>query len=99
MKNYYARFELSADTEADEIEQTLSAAHHDETMDTLSVTESQSVLMDPLTRTHYNRLHLQYQAMAAAVECLEHEDARNTHRWPERFVEYPVDQETLDELS
>ena len=55
--------------------------------------------MDPQTRTHYDRLHLQYQAMAAAVGCLEHDDARNTHRWPERFVEYPVYQDTLDELT
>ncbi len=98
MKNYYARFGLSVDADASEIEHTLSAAHHDETADMLSVTESQSVLMDPLTHTHYNRLHLQYQAMAAAVGCLSHDDARNTHRWPERFVEYPVDDDTLENL-
>ena len=99
MKNYYARFDLSADTDADDIENTLTAAHHDETTDTLSIAESQSILMDPLTRTHYDRLHLQYQAMAAAVGCLAHDDARDTHRWPERFVEYPVDEDTLDELT
>ena len=55
--------------------------------------------MDTLTRTHYDRLHLQYQAMAAAVDCLAHDNARDTHRWPERFVEYPVDEDTLDELA
>lgn len=97
MKNYYARFRLSADADADVIDQSLSV-RRDETADSLSVTEGQSVLMDPLTRTHYNRLHLQYQAMAAATACLEHSDARNTHRWLERMVEYPIDDETLEDL-
>lgn len=97
MKNYYLRFGLSADAHTNDVDHTLSA-RRDETADTLSLTEGQSVLMDPLTRTHYNRLHLQYQAMAAATACLEHADARNTHRWLERFVEYPMDEETLEDL-
>ncbi len=97
MKNYLARFGLSTDANADAIESALSA-QSDVAADTLSLTEGKKVLTDPLTHKHYKRLHLQYQAMAAAVDCMQHTNARNTHRWQERLIEYPVDDETLENL-
>jgi len=97
MKNYFARFGLPSDASMDDVEQRLTE-RRDETNDSLSLAEGQSVLLDDLTVTHYNRLHHQYQAMALAAGCLEHAEARNTHRWLERFVEYPADNESLENL-
>lgn len=67
-----------------EVDAALDAA--DPSMTSLS--ESRAVLSDPLRRTHYERLHAQYEAIAATVDLLQLAGTVDTHRWAERVVEF-----------
>lgn len=50
--------------------------------------DTQAVLSAPLRRTHYERVHLQYEAIAAAQGLLELAGTRDGHRWAERCAEF-----------
>jgi len=58
----------------------------DEAIHESSVREH-GIVTDPLRRDHYERVHLQYEAIAGAAALL----SRDTHRWEERCVEFLPD--------
>jgi len=95
MKNYLGRLGLprKAETQLVEaaLERALGGAH-----DTRNLNDAKAVLSDSLTRTYYERTHLQYDAICAALSCLDSPEAQNTHRWKERLVQFdPADTEPL----
>ena len=46
------------------------------------------ILGSTTRRVHYERLHLQYEAMAAALDSLALPGTRDTHDWGSRLVEF-----------
>ena len=46
------------------------------------------ILGSTTRRTHYERLHLQYEAMAAALDSLALPGTRDSHDWRSRLVEF-----------
>jgi len=55
----------------------------DEAIHEASVREH-GIVTDPLRLDHYERVHLQYEAIAAAAALLD----RDTHRWADRCIEF-----------
>lgn len=56
---------------------------------------AREILGDEERDRHYRRVHLQYRAMAEALDVLDAPDAIDSHGWRERLVEF-VRQETAD---
>ncbi len=90
MKNYLSRLGLSRKASdldvADAIDNSM-----DTTGDIKSAADAETILSQVTTRVHYERAHLQYEAINAALECLDKPGALDTHRWPERLVEFDVE--------
>lgn len=95
MKNYLGRLGLMRKASQPEISAALERAMQ-ETSDLQSVVDAETVLSEKVTRTYYERTHLQYEAICASLSCLENPIAKDTHRWTERLVEFEVvDEEPL----
>lgn len=87
MRNYLQRLSLGRKAGTVEIQDAIENAMN-ETNDLESLKDADIVLSDKLTRTYYERTHVQYEAINAALSCLDAELATDTHRWPERLVEF-----------
>jgi hypothetical protein len=96
MKNYLSRLGLPRKAAISEITHAISEAMK-QTDDVQSLNDAELILSEKVTRTYYERAHLQYEAINAALECLDAADAVDTHRWAERLVEF--DQEQADPLG
>ena len=92
MKNYLGRLGLPRKTPVNELSTAIDALL-DQTGDVQSLADAQVVFEDATMRTHYERTHLQYEAINAALHCLESTGAVDTHRWTERLVEFDLDPE------
>lgn len=57
------------------------------------------ILRDPVRRMHYERTHLQYQAIAAALPILELPGTLDTHRWGRRVVDFEPDEGAVDQSA
>ncbi len=93
MRNYFAAIGLN---------RLASVADIDAGINSLSASElaEEDDLKEILTTSreykHYQRLHLQYEAMAAV---LAHDNCRlpmDNHNWQKRLVEFEADEESLD---
>ena len=87
MKNHFDRAGLAPDA-SDETLDAMSGALADDRADIEAAGE---ILRDAERRTHYRRVHLQYRALAAALDALDAPIARDSHRWRERLIEFAED--------
>ncbi len=97
MKNYLGRLGLPRKTPREALSDALENSLNN-TSDVQSLVDAQVILEDATTRTHYERTHLQYEAMSAALHCLKSPEATDSHRWPERLVEFELDPEDSVDL-
>ena len=93
MRNYIRRLDLTRKAHSTEIEAAIKASMED-TLDVQSVADAESILGDSIVRTYYERTHLQYEAIAAAIDCLDSPIAKDTQEWGARVVEF--ENEDLD---
>ncbi len=87
MKNYLARLALPRKSSESAITNAIEEAMEN-TSDTQSVRDAQDILSEKVKRTYYERTHLQYEAISAAIDCLKAPGARDTHHWPEKIAEF-----------
>jgi len=87
MKNYLGRLGLLRKATNSEVRDAITQAL-DGTEDIKSLLDAQTILDDAAMRTQYERTHLQYEAINAALHCLDFPEATNTHRWTDRLVEF-----------
>ena len=92
MKNYLSMLSLMRKSSQKDVEDALEQAMR-ETLHAQAVTDAEMVLTDPVMRSYYERTHLQYEAIAAALKCLEYPNAQDTHRWTDRLVEFDTEED------
>ena len=97
MKNYLGRLGLPRKTPQDTLSDSLENALNS-TGDVQSFVDAQVILEDATMRTHYERMHFQYEAINAALHCLTSPEATDSHRWSERLVEFELDPEDTVDL-
>ena len=89
MKNHFGRTGLPSNLPDDDVDEALlHAAERGDAQLSADVDAAREALDAPLRRTHYRRVHLQYRALAAALDALDAPVATDTHRWRERLVEF-----------
>lgn len=93
MRNYFKVLGLQRLTKSREIRETIESSDPDhlETEDDL-----QSVLMNDKWCSHYRRVHLQYEAIATAIDHPAMRNMEFSHNWDRRVVEFEPVQDTID---
>lgn len=94
MRNYYDVLGLERSTPSADVKQTLNSlpAEQLDGEDDLQV-----VLNNDQWRTHYRRVHLQYDAIAAALANPALSDLDGfSHQWDKRIVEFEPEQNTIE---
>ena len=93
MRNYLRRLDLPRKASASEIQSAVQLSMED-TTDFQSLADAENILNDNVIRTYYERTYTQYEAIAAAIECLESSDAVDSQQWRDRIVEFePLEDE------
>lgn len=92
MRNYYRRLDVSRDASLSGIQTAIQSTMED-TTDFQSLADAECVLSDQHYRTHYDRTYTQYEAITAAIDCLDSSAAVDSQQWRDRIVEF----DTLDE--
>lgn len=87
MRNYLRRLDLPRKASLPEIQTAIQSSMED-TTDFQSLTDAESVLSDNLIRTYYERTYTQYEAITAAIECLDSSVAVDSQQWRDRIVEF-----------
>lgn len=87
MRNYLRRLELSRKATASEIQTAVQSSMED-TTDFQSLADAEYVLGDRVIRTYYERTHTQYEAISAAIDCLDSSVAVDSQQWRDRIVEF-----------
>lgn len=87
MKNYLARLALPRKSSESVIMHAIAQAK-DNASDNQSVRDAEAILSDKVKRAYYERTHLQYEAISAAIDCLKAPGARDAHQWSERVAEF-----------
>ncbi len=93
MRNYFAVLRQKRTAAPAEISEAVASLTAEELADE---DDLDLILTKAEWKTHYTRLHLQYEAMAAA---LVHPGTRmpvQDHQWEKRLVEFEVEQDTLE---
>lgn len=90
MKNYLGRLGLPRKSPSAQLRVAMGNAL-DNTSDIESLVDAQVILEDATMRTHYERTHLQYEAINAALHCLQSPEATDSYRWKERLVEFDLE--------
>ena len=93
MRNYYDALGLHRLTAALGIRQAVDAMPSEQLADE---NDLQSVMLNDHWRDHYNRTHLQYEAIAAALTSPAMQGADNSHNWDQRVVEFEPIQDTIE---
>lgn len=96
MRNYLRRLELTRKAHSSEIESAINASMEN-TVDVQSVADAESILGDNIVRTYYERTHVQYEAIAAAIDCLDSPIAKDTQEWGARVVEFEDEDDDNDD--
>ena len=96
MKNHLRRIGLPRKATEAQITDAIADAMNDGG-DSRSLIDAESVLTKKTTRAYYERTHLQYEAINAALDCLNAPIAVDSHSWRERLYEFDTqfDDETL----
>lgn len=87
MKNFLARLGLSRKASEAQVNDALSDALLDHPGEQ-TLLDAETILSEKVSRAYYERTHLQYEAIHAALDCLKAPGAVDSHRWPERVVEF-----------
>jgi len=89
VKNHFARAGIAPDTDDETLVRKLAARPPEVDAELAAdLTAAGTVLAPPERRVHYRRVHLQYQALAVALDALDDPIATDSHRWRERLVEF-----------
>ncbi|MGQ7845416.1 hypothetical protein ACUNV4_13115 [Granulosicoccus sp. 3-233] len=92
MKNLLQRIGLPRRASEAQITDAIADAL-DDGGDRQSVLDAEIVLTKRTTRAYYERTHLQYEAINAAVDCLKAPIAVDSHHWRERLEEFETDRD------
>ncbi len=84
MRNYYDALGLHRGSE--EVEALQPGTDFSADLEPDYAEDAASVLTDSVQQTHYRRLHLQYDAMAAVLQ--RGIPQKDTHSWSKRVVEF-----------
>lgn len=87
MKNLLARLALPRKASEAMITDSIADALNDGG-EQQSVLDAEAILTERVTRVYYERTHLQYDAIYAALDCLDAPDAVDSHQWRRRVVEF-----------
>jgi len=93
MRNYYKVLGLKRLTKSSDMRQTIAAMDPDQLA---QEDDLHSVLMNDKWCSHYRRVHLQYEAIAAALRHPAMRNIEHTHNWDQRVVEFDPVQDTLE---
>lgn len=97
MRNYYEELELERSTPADNVKQTLRTLSQEHLDDAGDLAE---IFANDQWHDHYKQVHLQYDAIAAAMRnpALADADMQSTgsHQWSKRTVEFEPEQNTIE---
>jgi len=93
MRNYYRILGLERLTKSSEIRETIQSLDPDQLAEE---EDMQSVLLNDKWCSHYRRAHLQYEAIAAAINHPAMRNVEHTHNWDQRVVEFTPTQDTID---
>ena len=92
MRNYLRRLNLDRKASPSEVQTAVQSTMQD-TTDFQSLADAENVLSDKLIRTYYERTYTQYEAITAAIGCLDSVEAQDTQQWRDRIVEFePIDE-------
>jgi len=87
MRNYLRRLDLPRTATLSEIQTAVQSSMED-TTDFQSLNDTEYVLTDNIRRTYYERTYTQYEAISAAIDCLDSPNALDTQQWRDRVVEF-----------
>ena len=93
MRNYFEALRIPRQSSTVEISSTVDSftPEHLADEDDLS-----SIMLNDQWREQYRRVHLQYEAIAAAVNSPAMRGSANTHSWDKRVVEFTPVQDTIE---
>jgi len=93
MRNYFQVLGLTRLTKSSDLRKAI------ESFDPHRLSEEgdlQSVLQNDKWCTHYRRVHLQYEAIAAAIRHPAITNVEHTHNWDQRVIEFDSAQDTTE---
>jgi len=93
MRNYYKFLGLQRWTKSSEMRQTIHSLDPDQLREEEDL---ESVLLNDKWYSHYRRAHLQYEAIAAAINHPALKNMEHTHNWDRRVVEFEAVQDTIE---
>ncbi|MDB4223574.1 hypothetical protein N9850_07350 [Granulosicoccus sp.] len=92
MRNYLRRLDLPRKASPSEIQTAVQSSMED-TTDFQSLADAENVLSDKIIRTYYERTYTQYEAISAAIDCLDSPAAVDSQQWRDRIVEFePIEE-------
>jgi len=94
MRNYYKVLGLQRLAKSNEVRQTVDSLPTDQLAEEGDL---QSVLLNDKWRNHYRRAHLQYEAIAAALNNPSLRNIEHTHNWDRRVIEFEPAQDTIEQ--
>ena len=90
MKNHYSSLNLDVNADGNDIQNAIDTLADEEL---IQDEDLETIMLDADRRTHYQRVHFQYEAIAAALAHYEVKKLQDTHQWKKRVVEFEVDDE------
>ena len=93
MRNFYKALGLQRLSRSAVVQQAVDAISPDQLPEE---DDMQQVMMNDKWRNHYRRTHLQYEAIAAALDNPAMRDIEHTHNWDRRVVEFEPDQDNIE---
>jgi len=93
MRNFFKILGLQRIAKSSDIRDTIDAMPSAHLADEEDL---QSVLLNDKWCSHYRRVHLQYEAIAAAIHHPAMRNVEHTHNWDKRVVEFEPVQDTID---
>ncbi|MFT5894336.1 MAG: hypothetical protein ACI8VW_001205 [bacterium] len=92
MRNYLRRLDLPRKASLSDIQTAIQSSMED-TTDFQSLADAENVLSDKVFRTYYVRTYTQYEAITAAIDCLDSPAAVDSQQWRDRIVEFEAFEE------
>lgn len=93
MRNFYDVLGLDRLAEKNSVKNTLDTLTPEQLDEEGDLLE---ILDNTQWRSHYKRLHLQYDAIAATLANPAFTDTNNHHQWDKRAVEFEPEQNTIE---
>lgn len=93
MRNYYDALGLNRSATQLEVDQQINSLSPEQLLDE---DDLELIMQNDEWQSHYQRVHLQYEAIAAAMNGPAMKGALNSHSWDKRVVEFSPAQDTLE---